>query len=313
MKIIHCLPFVLFSSSSLQSATLDEIADFASRQCEEIHASGKVTQSQITAQLKGQGEALVKLIGGTVTADGNYKSNISEFEGVPYDELAGQLTDVRSCKQNLTSLILQKSTLDKTGNNVTFQKKKLEYKRPNPTNPEWTAEVKADYIQISGLSNKLIEDRVNAHLKHAARVDVEYEQENWFVTTEKYALKGNLLSVLYNGTYYSHGAGGAGNTIVSSNINITTGGQIYFKDLFVAGYKEGVDKLADKALKARGYGEYFEGLKDDQCYYFDGHYLTLCFDEYEVAPGAEGSVEINLSLQELRQFISLNGPLAYAL
>lgn len=313
MNLKKVIPLILLTSGTLQAATLSEIADFASRQCEEIHSSGKVSKSQITAKLKGQGKALVKLIGGSVSADGSYKLDSVEYDGVPYEQLASQLTDVRSCKQRLTELILEKATLEEKKTELSFSKEHINYERTNPTNSSWVAEVEADYVQISGHSNQLIEDRINAQLKSAARVDVEYEQQNWFVTTEKYALKGDLLSVIYKGTYYAHGAGGAGNVIESANINIKTGGQIYFKDLFIAGYKPGVDQIAETTLKSQGYGEYFDGLKDDQCYYFDGKYLTLCFDEYEVASGAAGSVEVNIPLDDLRQYISLNGPLAHAL
>ncbi len=313
MNIKNILPLVFLAAGTIQAATLNEIAEFASSQCEEIHSSGKVNKSQITAQLKGQGKALAKLISGSVSADGTYTSNSTEYEGVPYEQLASQLTDVRNCKQRLTELILQKATLEAKGSELVFVKQHTKYERPNPTNANWVAEVEADYIQVSGHASTLIENRINAQLKSAARVDVEYEQENWFVTTEKYALKGDLLSVIYKGTYYAHGAGGAGNVIESANINVNTGGPIYFKDLFVAGYKSGVDKIADTALKSKGYGEFFDGLEDDQCYYFDGKYLTLCFDEYEVASGAEGSVEVSIPLDEFRQYISLNGPLAYAL
>ncbi|TKF06313.1 RsiV family protein [Vibrio kanaloae] len=188
----------------------------------------------------------------------------------------------------------------------------IKYDRINPYNTQWTAEVDIDYVQISGLDNELLQKRINERLKHDVGADVEYEQANWYIDVIRYTIEGDLISVLSEGTYYGHGAG-AGNIIVSSNINLKTGGRVFFKDLFIAGYKSRLDSLTKKYLNDQGYGMFFEGLDEDQCYYYNGQYLSLCFDEYEVAPGAAGSVTIDIPVKEIRDLISLNGPLAYAI
>lgn len=198
-------------------------------------------------------------------------------------------------------------------NKIEFDVKHIKYERNNPYNAQWIVEVDIDYVQISGLGNELLQKRINEKLKHDVGADIEYEQENWYIDLVNYSLEGDLISVLSEGTYYGHGAAGAGNIIVSSNLNLKTGGRIFFKDLFIAGYKPRLDLLAKKYLGIQGYGEFFKGLDDDQCYYYNGQYLSLCFDEYEVAPGAAGSVTIDIPVREIRDLISLNGPLAYAI
>jgi hypothetical protein len=189
----------------------------------------------------------------------------------------------------------------------------IKYDRINPYNTQWTAEVDIDYVQISGLDNELLQKRINERLKHDVGADVEYEQTNWYIDVIRHTIEGDLISVLSEGTYYGHGAAGAGNIIVSSNINLKTGGRVFFKDLFIAGYKPRLDSLTKKYLNDQGYGMFFEGLDEDQCYYYNGQYLSLCFDEYEVAPGAAGSVTIDIPVKEIRDLISLNSPLAYAI
>ncbi|EKF9799901.1 hypothetical protein O1D18_003544 [Vibrio cholerae] len=98
---------------SVVAVTLDEIANFSARQCEEIHASGKMTESQISAKLQGEIKALNKLLG-SVGANGQYTNSSRSYNGVPFDQIASQLTDVRTCKQNLTMAILSNTKLTST-------------------------------------------------------------------------------------------------------------------------------------------------------------------------------------------------------
>lgn len=185
--------------------------------------------------------------------------------------------------------------------------------KPNPNDPRWMVEVDIEYVQLRNLGNAGVQKIINDTLLADAGADKEYEAENWHYRVGSQAIKGDLLSVVSYGTYYGHGAGGAGNVITSTNLSLKTGGRVEFKDLFKAGYAETLNRLALAELKKNGYGEFFQGLKEDQCYFFDGNYLSLCFDEYEVAPGAAGAVTVELPLSSIRSLISLNGPLAYAI
>lgn len=185
--------------------------------------------------------------------------------------------------------------------------------KTNPNDPKWTTEVDIEYVQLRNLGNIGVQKLINDALAAEAGADKEYVDENWHYRVGSHTIKGDLLSVISYGTYYSHGAAGAGNVITSTNLNLKTGGKVEFKDLFKAGYAGQLNKLVLTELEKHGYGDFFDGLKEDQCYFFDGNYLSICFDEYEAAPGAAGSVTINLPLNSIRNLISLNGPLAHAI
>lgn len=184
---------------------------------------------------------------------------------------------------------------------------------PNPDDTKWKTEIDIEYVQLRNLGNIGIQKLINDTLIAEAGADKKYKDENWYYRVGSHTIKGDLLSIVSYGTYYYHGAGGAGNVITSTNLNLKTGGKVEFKDLFKTGYASKLNELIFIELKKQGYEGFFEGLKEDQCYFFDGSYLSICFDEHEAAPGAAGAITIKLPLNSIRNLISLNGPLAYSI
>ena len=197
-----------------------------------------------------------------------------------------------------------------------LEKKLFDRSIPDPT-PETnvkTAKIHLEYVEVTGLDNPVVEKKINEHIKGVIGVNEHYdgtEDLSMFVTSA--SIDGDLLSVLVEGTYYGHGAAGAANWIRSINVNVRNGEPVQFKDLFRAGYQDKINSVAKAWFSTQSYESSFEGVKDDQCYYFDGSYLYLCFSEYEVAPGSEGVVNAKIRLEDIRGLISLNGPLAYAI
>ncbi|MEI7310973.1 RsiV family protein [Pectobacterium carotovorum] len=174
------------------------------------------------------------------------------------------------------------------------------------------AEIHLEYPEISGLKDKLIEKKINEHIKEMIGVNQQFDgRENLYMEISDASIDGDLLSVLAMGTFYAHDAAGAINQIVSINANVKNGEVVQFKDLFRAGYQEKINNLVNSWLSTKDYTSFFEGVKDDQCFYFNGNYLYLCFSEYEIAPGSEGIVNVPIKLDDIRGFISRNGPLAY--
>lgn len=177
-----------------------------------------------------------------------------------------------------------------------------------------TAKILLEYVEVVGHSSKIVEKKINETIKGVIGVNEQYDgTEDLSMFLKSASIDGNLLSILVEGTYYGHGAAGAANQIRSINLNIRNGEPIQFKDLFRAGYQEKINNIAKSWFSTQNYESSFEGVKDDQCYYFDGNHLYLCFSEYEVAPGSEGVVNAMINLEEIRGLISLNGPLAYAI
>ncbi|MBA1429224.1 RsiV family protein [Pseudomonas orientalis] len=174
------------------------------------------------------------------------------------------------------------------------------------------AHIKLDYIEVAGLDNKTLQKKINEYIKDRVGANEHYDgTEDLTMELVNSSLEGDLLSVLVEGTYYGHGAAGAANQVRSINLNIKNGEPVEFKDLFRAGYKEKINRIAESWFSTQSFDSSFESVKDDQCYYFDGSYLYLCFSEYEVAAGAEGVVTAKLKLDDIRGLVNLNGPLAY--
>lgn len=174
------------------------------------------------------------------------------------------------------------------------------------------AEIHLEYPQISGLKYKLVEKKINEYIKEIIGVSRQFDgSENLYMEISNASIDGDLLSVLATGTLYAHESAGAINQIASINVNVNNGEVVQFKDLFRAGYQDKINGLVDSWLLTKDYTGFFEGVKDDQCFYFSGKYLYLCFSEYEVAPGSEGIVNVPLKLDDIRGLISRNGPLAY--
>lgn len=176
------------------------------------------------------------------------------------------------------------------------------------------AEIHLEYVEISGSKDKLVEKKINEYIKGLIGVNHLYDGgEDLYMAVSKASIDENLLSVLAEGTFYGHGAAGAINQVVSINLNVKNGEVVQFKDLFRAGYQEKINQLANSWFSIQNYTSSFEGVKDDQCFYFDGSYLYLCFSEYDVAPGSEGIVTVPIKLEDIRGVISRNGPLDYIL
>ncbi|MCW9642040.1 RsiV family protein [Klebsiella michiganensis] len=176
------------------------------------------------------------------------------------------------------------------------------------------AEIHLEYVELSGLKDKSVEKKINEYIKGVIGVNDVYDgTEDLYMAVSKAAIDENLLSVLSEGAYLGHGAAGAINQVVSINLNVKNGELVQFKDLFRAGYQEKINQLANSWFSTQDYASSFEGVKDDQCFYFSGNYLYLCFSEHEVAPGSQGIVTVPIKLDDIRGIISRNGPLAYVL
>ena len=177
-----------------------------------------------------------------------------------------------------------------------------------------TAKIHLEYVEVVGHSSKIIEKKINETIKSVIGINEQYDgTEDLSMFIKSASIDSNLLSILVEGTYYGHGAAGAANQVRSINLNIRNGEPVQFKDLFRAGYQEKINNIAKSWFSTQSYESSFEGIKDDQCYYFDGSHLYLCFSEYEVAPGSEGVVNAMINIEDIRGLISLNGPLAYAI
>lgn len=198
---------------------------------------------------------------------------------------------------------------------VKLSTRSLDKKVPDrhPGAREKTAQIHLEYVEVSGLADKIMEKKINDAIKAAAGVNEPHDgTEDIAMFVKNASVKGRLLNVRIEGSHYRHGGAGALNRVRSINIDLGNGETVQFKDLFETGYPEKINALARAWFSAQSYKSDFDGVRDNQCYYFDTSTLYLCFSEYEVAPGSEGIVNVTIRRADIRGLIRSEGPLAEA-
>lgn len=52
-------------------------------------------------------------------------------------------------------------------------------------------------------------------------------------------------------------------------------------------------------------------IRDNQDFYLNDDNIVICFFKYEIAPGCCGPIEVNIDINDLKDFINPNGPLDF--
>lgn len=196
---------------------------------------------------------------------------------------------------------------------IELQRLSRHLKDHNPDTIVSEATIDIEYVVITGLSDPILERKINSYITDKIGVNEKFDgSEDHEMKITKADIEGDFLNVVAEGYFFGHGAGSAANRVISVNLNLKTGEPVEFKDLFRSGYIKPINQLTVSRLSAQIPDHWFETVTDDQCYYFDSSYLNLCFSEYGVAAGAYGNVTVSIKIEDLRGFVNLNGPLAFA-
>lgn len=177
-----------------------------------------------------------------------------------------------------------------------------------------TATIHLEYVEVGGLENGTIQKKINQRLQKVAGVLTSYDgTEDVFLSTKKASIHGDLISIVFEGTYYAHGAAGAVNFLECVNLNMNDGNDVTFGELFLPGYAKRINALAQQWFASHSIVSRFAGVGEEQKYYLDDVHLYLCFSEYEVAAGCEGAVTVAIRLRDIKDVIRKNGLLAFVL
>jgi hypothetical protein len=178
---------------------------------------------------------------------------------------------------------------------------------------------------ISGLDNKQVETSVNVFLYNAfvdssmildlddcdSLYGFQYDAgfNVWMNTKRFISLEGHYF--VYNGG--AHGNFGSD----AYNIDLSTGNNLMLKDLFKSGGVENLsvivqqkleeDFLVDKLSEA-GFFEDEILLHDDQTFFVTDSTLAILFNPYEIAPYVMGEQLVEVSLDEIKEFLKPNLP-----
>jgi len=101
--------FMTFASVyvSAYGESLNDISKFAKEMCDEIRTEGKITRTEIEAQLGGNMGGVAKLLGASMGIDGRIKTENTDFSGLPYNELSKEMSSARQCRKELSTMLIK--------------------------------------------------------------------------------------------------------------------------------------------------------------------------------------------------------------
>ena len=110
IPLSSCALAALFSFN-VYADSLAEISEFSKEICDDIKASGNrtITKTDVEAKLQGNIGKVAKYIGVDFGADGKLTIGDSkeEYEGLPYESISGQMNDSRSCKLEISKMLIR--------------------------------------------------------------------------------------------------------------------------------------------------------------------------------------------------------------
>lgn len=195
-------------------------------------------------------------------------------------------------------------------------------------------EIAITYPVISGLTDAKFQEELNYFIEKQvtkAKDDIEVQaqeyvkmaaEEGWEIRPHQlfveYDVKANNDDFLsFTMTYYTYTGGANGMTIINDfNIDKKANSTFHLKDLFKEGidYKEVINKEVAKQIELRTKDEDkyffegkmgFQGIKDEQNFYLTDDKVVIFFEKYEIAPGAMGIPEFEISLDSLKDILKV--------
>ena len=112
LSLIFSVLFALgsFTSIGAYADSLSDISEFSKEICDDIQANGNrsITKTEVEAKLQGSMGKIAKYIGVNVGADGKLTigDTKEEYEGLPYESIAEQMSDSRSCKLEISKILI---------------------------------------------------------------------------------------------------------------------------------------------------------------------------------------------------------------
>ena len=110
-NINHGNPAASSSSAKFTAGSLKEISDFARDICDDISPKGRKNNQMINIEgrLAESKERIAELIGVQISSGGKatYGSTNEEYEGLPFNSISEQMTDSRSCKKEITKMLIR--------------------------------------------------------------------------------------------------------------------------------------------------------------------------------------------------------------
>lgn len=171
--------------------------------------------------------------------------------------------------------------------------------------------ISLEYVELAGYADRAVEEKINQDIKQRIGMDKPYDgSEDLSFKVRKAELGKRWLHFMAEGSYYKHGAANGQSRIISVYFDVQSGDPVQLSQLFQPGYQPLLNKAITDWLEQQPYPHNFTGIRGDECFYKDGRYLTICFSEYDIAPGSAGVVIVPVDKLELKTVINPAGLLA---
>lgn len=108
--VLLSIPILLVGLTTSKSSypnSLDEIALFAERICNDVRTEGEISRFEIEGKLEGNSELIATLLTTKIKGDVSLKQKKDVFNNLPLEELSEQFSDARACKKELAKLLLK--------------------------------------------------------------------------------------------------------------------------------------------------------------------------------------------------------------
>lgn len=189
-------------------------------------------------------------------------------------------------------------------------------------------ELNIEFPKIIYKDNTSIEKKINSliakiYLRHGINIKNKEILENSLgQVNSNYEVtykSENLLCIKFTNFIYYNGAAHGNVEIVTLNINLFTGEEFEFKDIFRSNGQEEIKSIVKTKLSLHKYRDaYFDfdsiELRNNHNFYLnDNNSLVIVFFKYEIAPGACGPIEIKINMNELKKYLNPNGPFSIML
>lgn len=183
------------------------------------------------------------------------------------------------------------------------------------------------YPVFKYLDNTSIEKKINKLIKRVFlryQIDIDKESplknslgedlgdfKSSYVITYK---NENILCIKFNIYFYYLETPHGNSETISLNLNLLSGEEFEFKDIFRSYGYESLEKVVKKKLLEHNCKEmYFDFesiyLRVNQNFYINNDNLVIVFFKYEIAPGCCDIIEIEVERKYFIEFINPNGPL----
>lgn len=180
-----------------------------------------------------------------------------------------------------------------------------------------TEKMDINYPEVEGLKNNYVSKKINSNIEETAftvekMTDIEPEdlsQARITVDYEQPFLNSSILSIKFRSSFYFEGISKPLNYISSITANLSSGKIYSLDDIFKknSNYKEKLNDIISTQIRDENIHllKPFEGIKDDQKFYFNKEGIVIYYQEEEYTSHSYGQLEFTIPYSEVKDILNI--------